>query len=339
MQPSIKDVARHSGVSYKTVSRVINGERHVSAATRERVHEAVTALGYRPDHGARSLRQGRTHALRLLLVRRHDRLLTEPFLEEVLAGIVDRAARQGYALLLEVATPEDTALAAPGAAERRVDGTILLDAREASPLVPTLTQGGAPCVTLPTRATIPGLGWVYADFRGGAARAVDHLVGLGHRRIAHLAGEASLTERDRHAGYLDGLAKAGIPRDPTLVFQAGNQRHQGEAALGELLDSRVDFTAVFAVNDAAALGALDCLQRRGLRTPEDVSVVGFDDTYFAPYASPPLTTIRLPAYQMGLTAAALAIDAVEDAQPFPSGRELPVELVIRASTGPPPEQG
>jgi DNA-binding LacI/PurR family transcriptional regulator len=339
VSPSIKDVARHSGVSYKTVSRVINDEPNVSLATRERVRAAVAALGYRPDHSARSLRRGRTQTLRLVVVRRYERFLTEPFLDEVVAGIVDGAARADYALMLEVAGPRDTDPHRRGIAERRVDAAILLDGRQSSPVLSALDQAAVPLVVLPTRPNRSDIGWIYADFLGGGRLAVDHLIGLGHRRIAHLTGRLNLPERDRLRGYRQALNLAGIPVDSSLIVAAGHLRHHGYAAMEKLLARRGDFTAVFAVNDAVAVGAMECLQRAGRRVPEDVSVVGFDDVYLARYATPPLTTVHLPAYEMGIAATALAIAAVEGDTPFPDGREFPVEMRPRASTGPAPAIG
>lgn len=335
MQPSIKDVARQSGVSYKTVSRVINAEPNVSPATRARVEAAIAALRYAPDPAARSLRSGRTRALRLLIVRRFERFLTEPFLDEVVAGIVDGAARAGYALMLEVAGPDDDRASSQGAANRRVDGTILLDGRRNSPLLPAAGEADALFVALPTRPAHPTAGWIYADFRGGAEQVVGHLLDLGHRRIAHLTGRLTLPERDRLTGYRRALTAAGIVADPNLVVAAGHLRHHGDAAMEKLLARAVNFSAVFAVNDLTALGAMECLQRHGRRIPDDVSVVGFDDIYLARYSAPPLTTVRLPAYEMGLAAAALTVAGAEGGASFPSGREFPVELCLRASTAPP----
>jgi len=336
--PSIKDVARQSGVSYRTVSRVVNGSPHVRPATRQRVEAAIADLRYAPDHAARSLRRGRTRTLRLLIVRRFERFLTEPFLSEVVSGIVDGAAALGHALLLETTRPEEPCPPS-AAAERQVDGTILIDVRPASPLLAALVQAGAPCVALPTRAAEPGVGWVYADFGGGAERAVAHLLALGHRRIAHLADDRSPPVRERRAGYERALAAAGLAVDPDLVEASGNLRPHGDAAMDRLLARGVDFTAVFAANDLVALGAVECLGRHGRRVPADVSVVGFDDIYLAPYAVPPLTTVRLPSYEMGRTAAALAVAAVEGTADAAAGREFPVELVVRGSTAPPAGAG
>jgi DNA-binding LacI/PurR family transcriptional regulator len=335
-RPNIKDVAERGGVSYKTVSRVVNRHPDVNPATRLRVEMAVAELGYQPDPAARSLRRGRVQALRLLLVRRYERFLTEPFLDEVVSGIVDQSTRAGYALMLEVVGPRDTDSPGLHSAERRVDATLLIDGRRLSPLLPPPDRVAAPWVVLPTRPARDDVGWVYADFRGGAVQVVNHLLGLGHRRIAHLTGRLTLPERDRLTGYRLALEAAGIRIDPQLVVAAGHLRHHGYAAMEKLLARTADFTAVFAVNDLTALGAMECLQRRGIRVPEDVSIAGFDDIYLARYAAPPLTTLRLPAYEIGVAATEMAIAAVEGSSLFPDGREFPVALCPRASTGAPP---
>lgn len=336
LRPSIKDVARQSGVSYKTVSRVVNGEANVSDATRLRVETAIGALGYRPDHSARSLRRGRTQAIRLLLVRRHERLLTEPFLDEMVTGIVDSAAAAGYAVVLEAIGSVVAASAGPRFDERRVDGTILLDGRLGSPLVALLRET-TPWVVVTAHSPDPAAGWVYADFRGGARQLVEHLLDLGHVRIAHLTGHLTHSELDRLRGYRQALKQAGIRMDPALVTSAGHLRHHGYAATEKLLAGHGDFTAIFAVNDVTALGAIDCLRQHGRRVPDDVSVVGFDDIYLAPHANPPLTTVRVPAYAMGAAATELLIGAVEGRRPFPNGCDFPIEMSIRESTAPPPK--
>ncbi|HEU5430453.1 MAG TPA: LacI family DNA-binding transcriptional regulator [Thermomicrobiales bacterium] len=335
MQSSIKDVARLSAVSAKTVSRVINGEPNVTAATRERVEAAIAALGYAPDHAARSLRSRHTRTLRLVVVRRFERFLTEPFLDEVVSGIVDRAAAAGYALLLEVSGADGRPVSTGG--ERgRVDGAILIDGRSASPFLTHGGPSGVPMVALPTRPADANAAWVYADFLGGAERVVEHLIALGHRRILHLAGRLSLPERDRSLGYRRALAAGGIPFDLDLVVAAGHLRHHGYAAMEKALARGVDFTAVFAVNDLTALGAMECLQQHGWSVPADVSVAGFDDIYLARYAAPALTTVRLPAYEMGKTATDLVIEAIEGKRERGEGRLFPVEVIARASTGPAP---
>ena len=335
MNPSIKDVADSIGVSWKTVSRVINGGEHVTPEMRQRVEAAIAALGYQPDHAARSLRRGRTQTLRLVVVRRFERFLTEPFIDEIVAGIVDAAAEAGYAILLEAISPQPDAGSFAATPERRVDGSIIIDGRQDNPAVRPDHLAGHPYVMVPTRPNAPEAGWVYADFRGGARRVTTHLIAQGHTRIGHLAGRLSLPERDRLRGYRDALTAAGLPIDPTLIVAAGHLRHHGATGMERLLDQRPDLTAVFAVNDLTALGAIEVARQRGLRIPDDLSVVGFDDIYLAAYANPPLTTVRLPAYEMGRSATHQLIAAIAGDREHGSERFFPVELVPRGSVGPP----
>lgn len=335
--PSIKDVARRSGVSYKTVSRVINRETGFSPATRERVENAIVDLGYRPHHSARSLRRGRTRTVRLIMHRGTERFLANPFADEVVAGVADTASRLGYGVLLEVVDTHDPTSPA-GLDERRADATVLLDSRIPSPfLLPALRDAGTPTVVLPNGPVDATMAWIDADFEDGAERMVRHLIDLGHRRIAHLADDPVLrSSRGRHDGYEAALRAAGIAPDPDLVEMAGQLRADGDAATDRLLAGRPDVTAIFCVNDLTAFGAIDCLTRHGRRVPEDVSVTGYDDVMFAEHTSPPLTTVRLPWYEMSVAAVELAVGAVEGARRFPDGVRFPVELKLRGSTGPVP---
>jgi LacI family transcriptional regulator len=338
MAPSIKDVARRSGVSYKTVSRVINGETQVSAETRRRVQAAIAELGYRPHHGARSLRRGRSQALRLLMHNRTERFLLNPFQDEVIAGVVDAAARRGYAVMIEPVGRPNLPDPALGFSERRVDGTILLDSRVPCLLATALRESNAPAVMIANRDMDPSLGWVDADFRGGAEQMVSYLINLGHRRIAHITDDPALrSTEERRVGYERALLAAGIIPDPTLIIRAGQLRHEGFAAAEELITGGRNFTAIFCVNDLTAFGAIECLQRYGVRVPEDVSVTGYDDIYLARYAAPPLTTVRLPWYEMGNAAAEQVIGAVESTEAYPVGREFPAEICLRGTTGPAPQ--
>lgn len=333
--PSLKDVAERSGVSSMTVSRVVTGRGDVSEATRRRVEAAIAELGYRPHYGARSLRTGRTQTLRLILYKHTERLLANPFLDDVVAGTVDTAARIGYAVLIEVARIEDPNGMPPGYADRQVDGAILLDSHVDLPLGPVLRASGVPSVVVANRDLDPdlGLGWIDADFQGGAELLMQHLLDLGHRRIVHIADNPTLRSSiGRRAGYEAALRASGIEPLATDVVQAGQMRSHGYAATQWLLENTAPFTAVFAVNDLTAFGAIDCLRDRGLRVPEDVSVTGYDDIDMAQYATPSLTTARLPWYEMSAAAVEMVIGAIEGTGAFPQERVFAVSTHIRGST-------
>ena len=333
--PTIKDVARASGVSYKTVSRVINGEGPVRDESRWRVAAAIAATGYHPHPGARSMRLGRVHALRLLMKTGTDRFLLNPFQDDVVAGVVDTAARLGYAVMIELAGRPHHPDAALGLTERRVDGTVLLDSQTPCYLATQLAATGAPAVVIANRDLEPPLSWIHTDFCGGAEQLVNHLLALGHRRFAHITDNPSfLSTTERRRGYEQALLAAGITPDPGLIIRAGQLRHEGDQATERLLATGAPFTAIVCVNDLTALGAIDCLRRHGRNVPADVSVTGYDDIYLAQYTTPPLTTVRIPWYEMGAAATEMVIGAVEGTAPYPDGRVLPVDLRLRGTTGP-----
>jgi len=331
----IKDVARQAGVSYKTVSRVVNGEAAVREETRLRVEDAVATLGYRPNHSAQSLRRGRTHTLRLILSLRAGTFTGLRFQDEVIAGASDRASRSGYGLLLELVEGDPIDDRRRWLADRRADGTILLDGRSESPLVSLLKSTGAPCVMLVNPDADPAFGSVDADFHGGAEAIMQHLIGLGHRRIAHLADDFDLhSSRQRRDGYLAALQNAGITPDVDLIMPTGSQQEDGFAATARLFAMRSDVTALFCVNDLTAFGAIEWLVEHGRRVPEDVSVTGYDDIAVARYFSPPLTTVHLPWYEMGIAAAGLLIDSLDGQRDLFTHQCFDVAICQRSSTGP-----
>ncbi len=335
--PSIKDVAKRSGVSYKTVSRVINGEPNVSAKTLERVEAAIAELGYRPHIAARNLRRGRTRAIRLIMNQRSDRFLSNPFQDEVVAGVVDSARQAGYAVMLQISRQDHGPEASEiGLWDSAVDGSILLDSRHPLLLEPALLASGRPAVVVANHDVDPALGWIDADFVEGGRRMVEYLIGLGHRRILHLTDIGELrTTQGRLEGYRLALAAAGIPFDPELVIYAGQYQHDGSAATEAALARSLDFTAIYCVNDLTALGAIDALQRHGRSVPVDVSVTGYDDIYLARFAKPALTTMRIPWYEMGEAATNAIVDCLEHPGSPPIARTFPMELVVRETTAPP----
>lgn len=329
-----KDVANLAGVSTKTVSRVINGDPAVAPATRERVEAAIAQLGYRQSHAASSLRRGRTRTLRVIIHLREQRLEQEQFQGALIGAVIDRASAAGYSVLMELARNGDSAAQLARFADTRSDGTILLDGRSASPVVRVLTATRQPLVILVNPDTGTGSASIDADFVGGARSAVEYLLQLGHRRIAHLGDDLRLhSSRARLLGYQQALQAAGQPLDDRLIVPAGYLQEHGAQTVTRLLENELEFTALFCVNDLTALGAIDALRQRGLHVPDDVSVVGFDDISLAQWASPPLTTLHIPWYEMAETAADQLIRALETGAPLLSKR-FPVELRPRATTGP-----
>ncbi|HZV52794.1 MAG TPA: LacI family DNA-binding transcriptional regulator, partial [Candidatus Dormibacteraeota bacterium] len=329
MDVTIYDVARLAGVSPATVSRALNGSGRVAAATRRRVEAAVAQLGYEPNRVARSLATSVTHTLALLLPD-----ITNPFFPALVKGVQLLADERRYTLLLcnTAADPEREKEYLRVLRGKRVDGVILvglkLDGRRIRSAL-----GNIPVVVLDRSVDLPGAAVVQVDHRGGAVLAVRHLLELGHREVAHVAGPKELAvSRERLEGYRQALEEAGLPYRPQLVVEADFTEEGGYEAVRRLCAAG-RFTAVFAANDLSAIGIVAALRERGLTVPDQVSVVGFDDIHLCAYTVPALTTVRQPAYAMGRRAAELLIDAVEGGDP--RGVVFQAELVVRGSTAPP----
>jgi len=320
-------VAQAAGVSTSTVSRTLNGTAAVSAAKQKAVQEAIRHLDYRPNPVARGLAGGRSMSIGVL-----TQTLSSPFYGEALNGIEHELVGAGYIPLfvsgMRSETGERQALAALMA--RRVDGLVVLAGCLSNEALLECAQH-LPLVVVGRAASAPRLFSLAFANRAGARLATQHLLDAGHTRIAHITG--SLTQEDgpqRLAGYRDALESAGIAWDAALVIEGDFTESGGLSAVEQLLDARIEFTAIFAANDQMAIAAALALYRRGLRVPDDVSLVGFDDLAPARYAIPPLTTIRQSVYQLGCQAALAVLELLHGRTPLV---RLPdPELVLREST-------
>ena len=338
---TMSDIAAKAGTTIGVVSVTLNGAKsktlRVSDATRERVLRAADELGYRRDRRASALATGRNETVGLMLPHVDSFAAPDPFYSLVTAGVAAAAARRGYNLMLYTAVAEEESERATQTIDRRIDGVILIIPPDGTPLYDECRRQGVAVVAVteaPERADLT----VNSDDYGGARLAMGHLLELGHRRIAHLHGNLDiLSSLPRVQAYRDALEEAGLPFDPELLADGGFSRSVARDSMRRLLDARRP-TAVFASNDLSAHGALDALAERGLRTPEDVSVVGYDDTWYASITDPPLTSIRTDVDGTGRRAADLLLDAIEGtvAEPHPI---LPVSLTVRRSTGPVPIEG
>jgi DNA-binding LacI/PurR family transcriptional regulator len=346
----LKDVAARAGVSTATVARVIHDNGYSSPEARERVFKAVRESGYRLNTLAQGLRTRRTMTLGHVL----NGIVPNPFFAEVAIGVEHAAAERGYNVLIFNARDDadreragvETLLA------RRVDGIIFTTAlREQS--VRMALDAGVPSVEV-ERTLCDDAASVVVDNYTGAYAAVEHLIGLGHREIGYLGEPVGPLRgapdqridrvlQERFNAYKDALAVAGAPmRESHLVL--GDYAHDpgwadvktGGDYLTRLLDQAPELTAVFAASDVLAAGALQALYARRLRVPDQMSLVGFDDT-FAKHLTPPLTTVRQPMFEMGIRAANLAIDALSEGEAAVLRKEsCTAELVVRDSTGPAP---
>ncbi len=334
-QARSQDVASKAGVSRTTVSFVLNDVPGVKITeeTRQRVLDAARELNYYPTAAARSLASGKTHRIGLILGEGQQRLGADAFLPAFLQGVTASVHRRGYLLMLQLAedVPSHEAYARL-IREQHVDGLILSGPRSDDPLLPQLAEEKFPLI-LHGRPSGHDFPCVDVDNQAGAYKAVSHLIGLGHRRIGFISN-APLSyagAQDRFAGYKQALADHDIPDDPDLVRTAAFLPEAGRSAMEQLLDVPERPTAVFGASDVVALGALGAIHGAGFCIPDDVAVVGFDDISLAAHAHPPLTTVRVPAYGLGWTAAEVLIARIEgDAV---SSVTLDTELVIRESCG------
>ena len=341
---TIRDVARLAGVSLSTVSQVLNGrEGYASAGTRDRVLEAARELNYRPNALARGLVTSRTGTLGIIITD-----ITRGFFTQVVGVIEQVASAQGYSVLLACADgvqPEQTALET--FLDKRVDGIVCMSSSvEASAdHIVRVTRQGVPLVVINRPLLSTELNQIAWDDVEIGQRATEYLIGLGHRRIAHLSGlrpepvpgaPARRAGVDRIAGYRAAMHAAGLPIDESLIVGGGFEYPTAFAACAQLFDRPDLPTAVFAASDSMAIAVVNALHRRRLRVPEDVSVVGANDDHFAVHVEPPLTTVRPPIAAAGRRAAELILAAINGSGPPSPVREvLPSELVVRGSTAAP----
>lgn len=335
MSTTIIDVARKAGVSKSTVSRVLTGGP-VSPETKARVLEAMRALNYQPNVTARGL-VGKGSRLIGVLV--SD--VTDPYYSELMRGMEDAALRRQYDLLIYSTRwePERELACLRRLASRRVDGVIMVGGRRIDDpgYVATCRQlvgANRPLLLIDRGLRGASVPVIEVDNVGGARRATEHLIALGHRRIAHIAGPGDMAAAgDRIEGYRSALAAAGIPTDPELIQPGDFRKQGGYAATVRLLQLKERPTAIFAANDLMALGAWKALMDHGLAVPRDVALVGFDDIELLEQAEVPLTTVRQPRYAMGRRAVEELIGLLENAPPKQLAIMLPVELIVRRSCG------
>jgi DNA-binding LacI/PurR family transcriptional regulator len=331
---TLEEVASRAGVSRATVSRVVNGSPRVSGDIRKAVEAAVQELGYVPNRAARSLVTRRSGSIGVIVAEPTGRLFTDPFFPRLLRGIsASLSARDLQLVLLMPSSPSETHRTADYLAAGHVDGALLVSLHDDDPLPAAMAAAHLPMVVSPRPRRPMSVSYVDVDNRGGAHSAVAHLVESGRRVIATVAGPADMAPGvDRLAGYRDALTDAGLATDPSLVAIADFTQDGGTAAMERLLAARPDIDAVFAASDLMAAGVLSVLAAAGRRVPEDVAVVGFDDSPVATTTRPNLTSVRQPIEEMGHEMARLLIDAVEGGDPVPRRVILATELIERASS-------
>lgn len=335
---SIADLSRLSGVSVATVSRALNGYPDVSPTTRKRIQELAKETGYTPSEAARTLVRGRSMLVGVSWSPDHSGEFPHPFLHELLDALRAELGRRGYDVLLLSTPPEEDVHEESllrRARQMKLAGVIVMGVcREEAP-VTSLVASDVPTVVFDAILPGPKTCRITSDNVGGGALAARHLVETGRTRLAVITGPLHLTvAKERLQGFLDEAARLGHPVAPDRILEAGFVLEEGEQAMGDLLARPERPDGVFAVADLAAIGASIAARDAGVRVPEDIAVVGFDDVRQAAYVRPSLTTIRQDVRAMG-TAAATAILALGESDAESSTVVLPTSLVVRESTAVP----
>ena len=336
LRPSIKDIARLANVSHPTVSRALLNNPLVSKKTGERIRRIAKEAGYRPSAVARGLLTRRTQTIGVVVT-----TVADPFAGAVFSGIEQTAGDHGYSVFLadSNADPDRERKIVQAFAERRLDGIIVTSSRVGALYLPLLAEMGVPIVLVNNQ--FPGA-FAHAVMIGnveGSRAVAKHLIALGHQRIAYIGDQSGFqSDTERFAGYRAALKAAQIPFKEELVCHGDGKAEAATLAMSRLLQLHELPTAVCCYNDMTALGALHAIHSHGLRVPDDVSVTGFDDLFFASYTQPPLTTVRQPMYRMGQLAMDSLLSLMSGKKMVGTIRVAP-ELVVRKSTASPRKSG
>ncbi|MEV8624610.1 LacI family DNA-binding transcriptional regulator [Streptomyces sp. NPDC051079] len=335
-RPTLEEVAARAGVGRGTVSRVINGSPRVSEQARQAVHRAIEELGYVPNQAARALAGSRTDAIALVIPETEARLFAEPYFLDIIRGVSAELGEADKQLLLTlVRTERERQRFEQYLAAQRVDGVLLTSVHADDPLPDLVRELGLPVVLGGRRTADESAAYVDSDNTGAGRAAVAHLAARGRRRIATITGPLDMyAAKARLDGYREGIAAAGLEPDELLVSTGDFTEDGGRRAMRELLARSPGLDAVFAASDVMAAGARGVLREAGRRVPEDVALVGVDDSAVARLMDPPLTSVRQPIEEMGRTMARMVLDRIagpaEAAEP--QWRVLPTTLVLRDSS-------
>lgn len=330
---TIADVAKHAGVSKMTVSRVINDSGYISQETRERVEQAIEELGYIPNALARSLRFKRTRTIALILTD-----ITNPYFTTLARGVEDAASEQGFSVIFcnTDESAEEEAEYINVLLQKQIDGLLLVPAQCSSELLGPLQGHALPFVILDRRITDIQVDTVRCDSEQGAYELTRHLIELGHRQLAILSGPETVTSAtDRVDGFQRAIKEAGLDVEAAHVRYGRFTVDDGFRMTQEVMAAAPPPTGLFAGNNFIAIGALRALRQAGLRIPEDVSLVAFDDIPISIASEPFLTVAEQPAYELGWQATRLLLDRLSEKDAdTPTEIILPTRLIIRESSGP-----
>lgn len=329
MKVSIFDVAKKSGLSVVTVSRVLNNAPSVREKNRDKVLQAMKELNYQPNAAARSLARGKTGIIGLTISTLHD-----SFFDAVVKEVSDRLEEQGYFLALSIVTGNEESLHRLMLQEDRVDGVIMLSPIQEDESMFELKKRNIPFVMLDNQQPGTSAPSVIVDNFKGGYEATRHLIELGHKQIAHITGpQFFLSSRERERGFRQAMGEAGLT--PYTVEQGMFQIRSGSEIASRWITSGNLPTAVFAADDYIALGVMDAFKNSGIRIPEDVSVVGFDDQFIASEFRPMLTTVRQPAEKIGRLGVELLLNMIRGSSKRNHTVQLDPELIVRESTAKP----
>jgi DNA-binding LacI/PurR family transcriptional regulator len=338
--PTLEHVAKVAGVSRATVSRVINGIRNVDPQIQEVVRAAVEQTGYVPNQAARSLVTRRTNSVALVVSEAEHRafddpflgrIFTDPFFGRMVSGIMGVLRPRGVTMVLMLAETEQARTQLIGYLKQgHVDGVILVSSHAEDPLPGLLTEAGLPAVLSQRPGTPLPISYVDAAQSAGAKLAADRLAARGCRRVATISGPLDMpASQDRLSGFRDAMARHGHAYVPSV--EGNFTQETGERAMRQLLDEHPEVDGVFVANDLMALGAVVALHDTGRRVPQDVAVIGFDDSHAALMSRPPLTTIRQPLEDMAAEMARLVLTHIDDPDSPPTSVIFEPTLVVRES--------
>jgi len=329
---NIAEIARRANVSTATVSRTLNQSGPVKAATARKVWRAVTALNYYPNSHARALVSGRSRLIGLIV---SD--ITNPFFPELIRSFESLATQHSYDLIVTSTDYQTARMTAclRRMLERKVDGVAIMTSEMDLGLLKELSRRGVPIVFMDVGQVGPRMSHVALDYSHGIHQAVDHLVGLGHKHIAFISGPLDLhSARTRRQAFLEGMRDHGLRPAPSLLREGTHTAEGGAHAMTALLRLTKPPTAVVASNDWTAIGALHAIHAAGKRVPEDISLVGFDDIPLVSYTMPPLTSVRMSAADVGVTAFQALFGLIDGDRLEGAVYQVPTKLIVRHSTLP-----
>ena len=332
MKVTLATIAKKAGFSTITVSRALNNKPDINTQTKEKILTIAKELGYTPNLLAKSLKAGKTRTIGVIV---SD--ISNPFFSLVIKGIEDFLRKKGYSFILgnsdEDYKRETEAIRLM--IQKRVDGILITPVEKETPDLTYLTKRSIPCVLVARFVRGTNLNYVVSNDMLGSLLATEHLIHLGHRRILYLAGPVYVTTtQERLDGYKNALEKNGIAINPELIQYTNAKMEDGYNLIRKAISKNLQFTAVSTFNDYLAAGTIKALQELNMKIPEDIAIIGYDDIEFASLFAVPLSTVRIPCYELGFRAAEILIHNIENSSESskPQGVVLNPELIIRNST-------